>query len=400
MLINENFLLQSKTAEELFFKYAKNLPIYDYHCHLDPREIYENKEFSDIGEMWLKGDHYKWRLMRQNNVNERYITGDASYFEKFEKFVECIEVAIGNPLYHWCHMELKRYFDCDLILKKENTKAIWEQCLKFKYTPQKLIEMSNVAMIGTTDAPDSDLKYHKLISESGKLDTKVLPSFRPNLKDADIDYLFERIEYFHQNGCRLSDHGLDEFDENSLCTLKILAEEYGRRGWVMQLHIGALRNNNISEFKRLGGDIGYDSMNDQNIAEYINKLFGQVENLPKTVLYSLNPTHNALLATITGNFRNVQHGSAWWFNDHFDGMREQMKSLASLGALNKFIGMLTDSRSFLSYTRHEYFRRILCDLIGEWVEAGHFPNDESLLKPIIEGICYYNAKEFFEGGKR
>jgi len=293
-------------------------------------------------------------------------------------------------------MELRRYFDCDLILKKENIAAIWEQCGKFKYTPQKLIKMSNVAMIGTTDAPDSDLKYHKLIAESGSLDTKVLPSFRPPLKGIDVNYLLERIEFFHQNGCRLSDHGLDELDENSLGTLKILAEEYGKRGWVMQLHIGAIRNNNISEFKRLGGDIGYDSINDMNISEPINRLLGSVENLPKTILYSLNPIHNAVLATITGNFRNVQHGSAWWFNDHFDGMREQMKNLANLGAFNKFIGMLTDSRSFLSYTRHEYFRRILCDLVGEWVEDGHFPNDERLLKTIIEGVCYYNAKEFFE----
>jgi len=389
----EDFLLSTETARKLYYDIAKGMPIYDYHCHLDAQEIYENKEFADIGEMWLKHDHYKWRLMRQNGVDEHFITGGASFFEKFEKFVECVEFAIGNPLYHWCHMELRRYFDCDLILKKENVKAIWEQCAKFKYTPRKLIEMSNVAVICTTDAPESDLKYHNLLNG---FSAKVLPTFRPDLRNADIDYLLERVEFFHRNGCRLSDHGFDELDDGSMDTLRILMEEYGRRGWVMQLHIGALRNNNRAEFARLGGDIGYDSVNDMNIAAAINGLLGSVENLPKTILYSLNPAHNAVLASITGNFRNVQHGSAWWFNDHIDGMTEQLKTLANLGALNKFIGMLTDSRSFLSYPRHDYFRRILCDIIGNWVEGGRFPADWETLSTIVRGICFENAKKYFE----
>ena len=390
-MLDKNFLLQTKTARELFFKYAENLPIYDYHCHLEPRDIYENAEFHDIGEMWLKGDHYKWRLMRQNGVDEHYITGGASYYEKFEKFIECVELAIGNPLYHWCHMELQRYFDCGLTLKRENTKAIWDMCGKVKYTPQKLIEMSNVKAICTTDMPESDLKYHALLKDYS---TKILPAFRPTLKNADIGYLLERIAFFHENGCRLSDHAVDDFNDTE--TLKALAEEYSRRGWVMQLHIGTLRNNNKIEFARLGADIGFDSVDDMNIAAALNEFLGSVNGLPKTILYSLNPVHNAVLATITGNFRNVQHGSAWWVNDHYDGMREQMKSLASMGALNKFIGMLTDSRSFLSYTRHEYFRRILCELIGDWVESGSFTDDEAILKKIVEGVCYYNAVEFIE----
>ena len=393
-IFDKNFLLKTKTAQELFHSYAKDLPIFDYHCHLDPQEIYKNEVYTNLGEMWLKGDHYKWRFMRQNGVDEHYITGDAPYYDKFVKFTDCIETAIGNPLYHWCHMELRRYFNCDLLLNKANAKAIWDACGKFKYTPQQLIEMSNVSVICTTDSPESDLKYHILLKD---FPTKILPTFRPNLKEAKVDYLLERIEFFHQNGCRLSDHGLDEFDEGSLETLKILMEEYARRGWAVQLHIGALRNNNKAEFMRIGGDKGYDSINDINIAAVINNLLADVKNLPKTVLYSLNPTHNSVLATVTGNFKNVQHGSAWWFNDHYDGMREQMKSLASMGALSKFVGMLTDSRSFLSYTRHEYFRRILCDLVGEWVESGHFVNDKATLKKIIEGVCYYNAVDYFEG---
>jgi len=394
MLIHENFLLQTKTGQRLFQDYAKHLPIYDYHCHLDPREIHENREFNNIGEMWLAADHYKWRLMRQNGVDERYITGDATYYEKFEKFVECVESAIGNPLYHWCHMELTRFFDCDLLLKRENTKAIWEQCAKFRYTPQQLIDMSNVAMIGTTDPPDSTLEYHTALAG---YKTAVKPSFRPNLVGADIGYLRERIEYFHAKGCRLADHGLDVFSDEALDTLRQLLPEYAKRGWVAQLHIGAVRNNNVAEFKRLGGDIGYDSMNDVPLSQLVNGLLGSVEQLPKMVLYSLNPNHDPVLATITGNFPGVMHGSAWWFNDTFDGMRAQMKTLASMGALNKFLGMLTDSRSFLSYTRHDYFRRILCDMLGEWVEAGHYPNDDALLKGIVEGVSFYNAKAFFEG---
>ena len=398
--MDENFLLKNEVSQTLFHKYAKNMPIYDYHCHLNPKEIVENKPFKNITEMWLKGDHYKWRLMRDNGIDEYYITGDADDYEKFEKFVSCVSRAIGNPIYHWCHLELQRYFDCYDILKEENTKKIWDKCAEKTYTPKQLIEMSNVAVICTTDAPGDTLEYHKILKDYKG--AKILPAFRPNLnkefyKDMENPkkWLVEQIEYFHENGCRISDHGLDNFDEFSVDLLKFLAEEYAKKGWTMQLHIGAIRNNNKKMFEKLGPDTGFDSVNDISIAQHVSDILGSVENLPKTILYSLNNIHNSVIGTMTGNFRNVQQGSAWWFNDHYDGMREQMKSLANLGALNKFVGMLTDSRSFLSYPRHEYFRRILCGLIGEWVEEGHFPYDEEILKEIVEGICFNNAVEFF-----
>lgn len=399
--MDSDFLLYNLTGQKLY-EFAKKMPIFDYHCHLSPKEIFENNEFTNIGEMWLKGDHYKWRLMRNNGVSEKYITGDATYFEKFEKFIECLQYSVGNPMYHWCKMELSVYFDVDDDILAKNTKTIWDKCNQKKYTPQKLIEMSNVYAICTTDDPKDNLDYHIKLKN---MKTKVLPTFRPNLTqkyyvDNNITdektYLVERMDYFNEIGCKISDHGLDEFSAFSIDLLKFLANEYEKRGWTMQLHIGAIRNNNKAMYKEFGADIGFDSVNDLNISSVINNLLGDINNLPKTILYSLNPVHNAVLATITGNFRNVQHGSAWWFNDHYDGMIEQMKSLASVGAINKFIGMLTDSRSFLSYTRHDYFRRILCNLIGEWVEKGQFINDIEILKKLVEDISFYNAKSFLD----
>lgn len=388
-MFDENFMLKTETARHLFFDYAKALPIIDYHCHLSPQELYENKPFANIGEMWLKGDHYKWRIMRNNGVDERYITGDADYYEKFLKFMECLQYAAGNPMYHWCKLELKRYFDVDDELTAANAKRIWDKCSEKTYTPQQLVALSNVECICTTDKPDDLLDYHEKLKS---LPTKVLPAFRPDLS-ANLGHLCERMDYFAERGCVLSDHAVDDWTQ--VDKLVKLGEEYAKRGWTMQLHVGALRNTNPEMFKKLGPDTGFDSVNDFAIAEKLAGLIGRMENRPKLILYSLNPTHNAVISSMTGDFRNVQHGSAWWFNDHNDGMRDQMKSLASVGALNKFVGMLTDSRSFLSYTRHEYFRRILCDILGDWVENGEFIADDEILKTIVEGVCYKNAKEFF-----
>ena len=434
--LNENFLLKTKTAEELFHKYAKNMPIYDYHCHLSPREIVEDKEFSDIAEMWLSGDHYKWRLMRNNGISEHYITGDATGFEKFEKFAECLQYAIGNPMYHWCHLELQRYFGVYDIITKDNAKLIWDKCNKIKFSPKKLIEMSNVAVICTTDDPIDSLEYHK---ELKGYKTKILPTFRPdkafkkgfsdyikNLGDIKcfsdlINALEEKIKYFHDVGCRISDHALDyvpygtanpdevlkkaisgeeisdcELESYQAAVMAELAKLYKKYGWSMQLHIGVIRNNNPEMFEKLGPDTGFDSISDRPIAEKLSKLLASMGELPNTILYTLNPADNYVIGTMMGNFRNIRFGSAWWFCDQLDGMREQMKALANLGPLNKFLGMLTDSRSFLSYPRHEYFRRIFCDLIGDWVEDGQFPNDEATLKAIVEGVCHNNAVEYFK----
>lgn len=389
MAFNEDFILKTQTARHLYFDYAAHLPIIDYHCHLSPQELYEDKPFANIGEMWLKGDHYKWRMMRNNGVEERYITGDADYYEKFLKFMECLQYAVGNPMYHWCKLELKRYFDVEEDLTAANAKLIWEKCGAKTYTPRQLVAISRVELICTTDKPGDSLIYHEKLRD---LPTKVLPAFRPDLTE-DMGFLRERMDHFAAHGCVLSDHSVDDWSK--LDTLALLGEEYAKRGWGMQLHIGAMRNNNPEMFEALGPDIGFDSPGDFAVAQNLSRLFKQMKQRPKTVLYSLNPAHNTVIAAMTGNFRHVQQGSAWWFNDHKDGMREQMRTLAAVGALNKFIGMLTDSRSFLSYTRHEYFRRIFCDLLGDWVEAGEFTHDEEILRTLVEGVCYRNVKEFF-----
>ena len=389
MPFNENFILKTETARRLYFTYAKDLPIIDYHCHLSPRELYEDKPFANVGEMWLKGDHYKWRMMRNNGVEERYITGDADYYEKFLKFMECLQYAVGNPMYHWCKLELKRYFDVEEDLTAANAKKIWDKCSEKTYTPRQLVAMSRVELICTTDKPGDSLEYHEKLRD---LPTRVLPAFRPDLTE-DLGFLRERMDYFAAHGCVLSDHSVDDWSRLEI--LAQLGEEYAKRGWGMQLHIGAMRNNNPEMFKAMGPDLGFDSPGDFPVAENLSHLFKMMKQRPKTVLYSLNPSHNTVIASMTGNFRNIQQGSAWWFNDHKDGMRDQMRTLAAVGALNKFVGMLTDSRSFLSYTRHEYFRRIFCDLLGDWVESGEFTDNEEILRTLVEGVCYRNVKEFF-----
>lgn len=445
-------MLRSKTAEKLYNEYAKDMPIIDYHCHLDPAMIASDYKFKNAYELFLGGDHYKWRQMRSFGIDEEYITGSADEYEKWLGFAKLMPYLIGNPLYHWTALELKRYFDIDEPLCEKNAKGIWDTCNeKLKdsgFSARNLILKSNVEVICTTDDPSDDLRFHKKIKADG-FKTRVLPTFRPdkaiNIEKSDfvdyikdngiesysglINWLKERISYFNGNGCRLSDHSLEivpycegdaravfekkmsgeiptenEAEVYKTAVLSECAKEYSRLGWAMQLHIGAMRNNNTMMFEKLGADTGFDSINDLCIAEKLSRLLDSLsrdEILPKTILYTLNPKDNYVLGTMIGNFQSgptkskLQFGSGWWFNDNEDGMISQLKALGNLGVLGRFIGMLTDSRSFVSYPRHEYFRRILCNLLGEWVEIGRYPEDFDSLETIVRGISYSNAKEYF-----
>ncbi len=447
--INDGFMLKGKTARALY-EAVKDLPIIDYHCHLSPKMIAENYKFKNAYDLFLGGDHYKWRQMRTNGIDEKYITGDGDEYEKFLAFAKTMPLLIGNPLYHWTHLELKRYFGIDEVLSEKTAKEIWDKCneclAREDFRAQELIKRSNVEVICTTDDPKDSLEYHEALAD---FSVKILPTFRPDKaveigKETFIPYvteigvksygeltawLRERIAFFDAHGCRLSDHALEyvpfaigdpeaafdkkmkgealtaeETDAFKTAVLKVCAEEYTRLGWAMQLHIGALRNNNRRMYERLGADTGFDSINDLCIAESLSKFMDNLEYddaLPKTILYTLNPKDNYVLGTMLGNFQKaptpgkIQFGSGWWFNDQRDGMVAQMTSLANLGMLSRFVGMLTDSRSFVSYTRHEYFRRILCSLIGSWVDDGEYPCDMQTLKEIVGGICYYNAKSYF-----
>ena len=403
--INDDFMLKNETAKKLYHEFAKDLPIIDYHCHIPPEKIAENYKFKNAYDLFLGGDHYKWRLMRSNGIDEEYITGNADDFEKWKMFAKTVPLMIGNPMYHWTHLELKRYFGVDKTLSEKTAEEIWEQvndCLKKdEFTAQGLVKMSNVETICTTDNPYDDLKYHKRLKD---FDVQILPTFRPDLSNIKSD-ITDRMDYFYENGCKLSDHAVDEINDDIIEKLVFLGEEYAKRGWTMQLHIGAMRNNNTRMFEKLGADTGFDSVNDFEIAQGISKLLNALEmkdRLPKTILYTLNPKDNYVLGTMLGNFQKaptpgkIQFGSGWWFNDNRDGMEEQLKALANLGLLSRFVGMLTDSRSFVSYPRHEYFRRIFCNLIGRWVEDGEYPDDSEMLKEIVEGVCYKNAKEYFK----
>ena len=445
-------MLRSKTAEKLYNEYAKDMPIIDYHCHLDPAMIASDYKFKNAYELFLGGDHYKWRQMRSFGIDEEYITGSADEYEKWLGFAKLMPYLIGNPLYHWTALELKRYFDIDEPLCEKNAKGIWDTCNeKLKdsgFSARNLILKSNVEVICTTDDPSDDLRFHKKI-KADEFKTRVLPTFRPdkaiNIEKSDfvdyikdngiesysglINWLKERISYFNENGCRLSDHSLEivpycegdaravfekkmsgeiltenEAEVYKTAVLSECAKEYSHLGWAMQLHIGAMRNNNTMMFEKLGADTGFDSINDLCIAEKLSRLLDSLsrdEILPKTILYTLNPKDNYVLGTMIGNFQSgptkskLQFGSGWWFNDNEDGMISQLKALGNLGVLGRFIGMLTDSRSFVSYPRHEYFRRILCNLLGEWVESGRYPEDFDSLEAIVRGISYSNAKEYF-----
>ncbi len=461
--MGKDFLLSTPSAIRLYHDYAENMPIADYHCHINPQEIYEDRHFENIFQVWLSGDHYKWRLMRSNGVPEFYITGDAPEREKFQKFAEALPRAIGNPMYHWCHLELKRYFGYEGILNGETAEEVWNltgQMLKQKDMGVRgLIEKSNVAFVGTTDDPVDSLIWHKKLKEDPTIKTVVAPSFRPD-KAVNIDKpgfvayikqlsdvcgfpiadiaslkkaLADRIDYFDLHGCKASDHGLDrayfaegtEEDANAVFQdvlagnavsdqnaevfktqlLIFCGAQYAARGWAMQLHFNCLRNVNTQMFEALGPDTGFDCIGPNNgsykLAKFLDALH-QKDQLPKTILYSLDAGDNAMIATMIGAFQGagiqgkMQHGSAWWFNDNLSGMREQLINLANLSILGNFIGMLTDSRSFLSYTRHEYFRRILCDLIGGWIENGEYPADFDYVGGMVSDICYNNAKKYLE----
>lgn len=460
--MDEDFLLNNETAVKLFHDYASKSPIFDFHCHLNPKDIYEDIRFKNITEVWLYGDHYKWRLMRSNGVDERYITGDADDYSKFLEFAKTIPMAIGNPVYHWTHLELQRYFGINELLNEKTAPVIWEKVNSMlnssEFSVRNIIKKSNVKILCTTDDPTDSLEYHKLLKEDDSFNVKVLPAFRPdkgiNIDKDDfkdwvkklgevcgkaiesyddyLDALNSRLEFFDSYGCRLSDHALDfvayeestkeevdeifkkalkgeklsqiEVDKYKTSVLQFLGKRYKELGWAMQLHIAALRNTNTRMFKKLGPDTGYDSINDVNIAYPLSKLLDSLEStgsLPKVILYTLNPKDNYVLAALMGSFQGegipgkMQFGSAWWFNDNIDGMTEQMKTLANVGLLSKFVGMVTDSRSFLSYPRHEYFRRILCNLIGEWAEKGEVPDDIDLLGKIVQDISFNNAVNYF-----
>lgn len=460
--MDENFLLESATAQKLYHEFAASQPIIDYHCHLPPEQISGNKQFKNITEIWLGGDHYKWRFMRSSGVTEDFMTGDQTDEAKFRKFCEVLPMGVGNPLYHWSHLELQRYFGTKTLVSAATADELWKHCNSLIGTPELsargLMVRSNVKVVCTTDDPIDNLAHHKAIATDG-FQVKVLPTFRPD-KAFNIDRigfqdyipklaaasgiainsftdvtraLDARLDHFAAHGCKVSDHAIDiaffaeaseselsgilaramnnepvskeEVEKYKTAIMLHLGRQYAKRGWAMQLHIGAQRNNSARMFRNLGPDTGFDSIADDlisaKIAKFLDTLDGD-DQLPKTILYNLNPIHNEVLATMIGNFQDgkvvgkMQFGSGWWFLDQKDGMTRQLTALSQLGNLGAFIGMLTDSRSFLSYTRHEYFRRILCNLIGSWVENGEYPQDWAQLQKIIEGICYKNAEAYFQ----
>lgn len=461
--MDKDFLLETETAKKLFHGYAENMPIIDYHCHISPKEIAQDIHFDTITQVWLGGDHYKWRLMRSNGVEEYYITGDAPDREKFQKWAESLERAIGNPLYHWSHLELRRYFGYEGVLNGETAEEVWQLCNEKLRQPEmsarNLIIRSKVTHLCTTDDPADTLEWHKIIRDDQSFPVQVLPAWRPEaaMKIGSPDFvnymkrlgnaagveinsfrtlkeaLKLRLAFFEEMGCRASDHSLDyamyvpaseeevehifakaingeaiSYEDGlkyKTAFLLFIGKEYKRLGWAMQLHYGVKRDNNQKLYRSFGPDAGVDCIDNHTpsaqLADLLNALDCE-DALPKTILYSLNPIDNAAIGSIIGCFQNsecrakIQQGSAWWFNDNKQGMIDQMTSLANLGVLGNFIGMLTDSRSFISYPRHEYFRRILCNLIGGWVENGEYPDDEKRLGALVQDICYNNTKKYFE----
>lgn len=460
--MDKDFLLSTPTAKTLFHDYAKDLPIIDYHCHINPREIYEDRRFENLTQMWLEGDHYKWRLMRSDGIEERYITGNATDKEKFLAFARALPRAIGNPLYHWCHLELRNYFGYEGALNEDTAEEVWALCTcKLKspeFSVRGLIQKSKVSFIGTTDDPTDTLEWHEKLKAAPIAGLTVAPSFRPdkiinidkdtwlaameklgevcNAEIESIDALqkaiLQRMEHFAVMGCRAADHGMDYvcFEPCSkeqagdvmqkalagkalaLCDAErfktyltvFCARQYQRMGWVMQLHYNCMRGPNSTMLAHLGADTGFDCVNTVNcsaaLANLLDTLYAE-KVLPRMIIYSLNAADNAFIDTVIGSFQGtearlkIQHGSAWWFNDTKQGMLDQMTSLANLSILGNFIGMLTDSRSFLSYARHEYFRRILCELVGGWIENGEYPADMKRAGALVSDISYENAKRYF-----
>ena len=450
--IHDDFMLVSKKGKELYHSFAETQPIIDYHCHLSPEMIAKDYRFRNAFELFLGGDHYKWRQMRTNGIPEEYISGSADDFEKFKAWARTLPLLIGNPLFHWTQLELLRYFDVDEILTEDNAREIYDHCnallARPDFSARSLIQRSNVRVICTTDDPLDSLQHHQAVAADKAFKTKVFPTFRPDKaveigKDTFISYiestgvksygellgfLSDRIAFFAENGCRLADHGVDyvpyaegdaaavfekrmsgarltdaECDIFRTAVFRHCAAQYAHHGFAMQIHMGVIRNNNTRMLRAVGVDAGFDSIGDFSQAATLSRFLDSLDVegiLPKTILYSLNPKDNYVLGTMLGNFQSapkgkIQLGSGWWFNDQRDGMVEQMKALANLGMLSHFVGMLTDSRSFVSYPRHEYFRRILCNLIGTWVDHGEYPDDDRLLKKIVEGISYKNAEEYF-----
>jgi glucuronate isomerase len=460
--MDKDFLLQSDVAKELYHNHAANMPIFDYHCHINPQEIAEDKQFKNLTEIWLAGDHYKWRGMRTNGVAEKYCTGDASDWEKFEKWAETVPNALRNPLFVWTHLELKKFFGIDKVLSPATAKEIWDECNAKLQTPEyscrNIIRMANVHTICTTDDPIDSLEFHRAIKADG-FEVAVLPAWRPDkamavenatvyneyidkLEEAAginigtfaalMDALDDRHQFFHNNGCRLSDHGLETFiaedyTEKEISQIfakvrggaNLTSEEIAKfkscmlyefgimdhsRGWTQQFHFGVLRNNSSRLFKKLGADVGFDSIGDFEVGKALSKFLDRLDSnnqLTKTILYNINPRDNELIGTMIGNFQDgsipgkMQFGSGWWFLDQKDGMTKQMNALSNLGLLSRFVGMLTDSRSFLSYSRHEYFRRTLCNMLGNDVVNGEIPHDMELLGSMVENISFNNAKKYF-----
>ncbi len=460
--INEDFLLQSNSSRELYRRFAANKPIIDYHCHLSPELIANDHQFRDMTEVWLEGDHYKWRAMRTNGVSEKYCTGNASSWEKFLKWAETVPYTLRNPLFHWTHLELKRYFEINKFLGPDTAREIFDisnEMLSGKdFSCRNLLSRMNVEVVCTTDDPVDDLKYHRQLAEDG-FAVRVIPTFRPdravnvgdikaynsyldqlsdvsgveiNTYDSLLEALKLRHDYFHLNGCRLSDHGLKVFTSGEATTQKLevifsvlrsgkqvskgdqdsfmtnllweLAKMDHERGWVQQFHYGALRSNNTRLFNLLGPDTGFDSMGDSATAESLSRFLDHLDSdnrLTKTILYNLNPSDNEMIATMIGNFQDgltpgkIQFGSGWWFQDQKEGMERQMNALSLMGLLSRFVGMLTDSRSFLSYPRHEYFRRILCNMLGDDMEKGLIPNDLDWVGGMVSDISYNNARSYF-----
>ena len=461
--ITDDFMLKNETAKRLYRSFAKDLPIIDYHCHINPREIYEDKRFEDITEVWLGGDHYKWRLIRSNGVQENEITGNADSKTKFLRFAQALQKSIGNPMYHWTHLELKKYFNYDGILSADTAEEVYRLCNAKLKEPEMsargIINASNVEMIGTTDDPIDSLEWHIKLASDASFKAKVLPSFRPdkavniekpgfaeyiqalgNASGIDIksvsdvkDALTKRLDFFCEHGCKVTDHGVDylafspasdseierifskaiqkeavtadEADKYKTAVMLHLGREYAKRNIVMQIHFNVQRNPNKRLLDSIGPDTGFDCMMTKDCSIALTGFLNALDltcSLPKTIIYSLNPADNEMIDTVIGSFQGsevpgkIQHGAAWWFSDTKSGMEAHLRSLANLSILGNFVGMLTDSRSFLSYTRHDYFRRILCSVIGEWVEDGEYPDDEKALGEIISGICYYNAKRYFD----
>ncbi len=460
--IHDDFLLCTESSKGLYHEYAANLPIFDYHCHIPPIDIAHDRSFANLTQIWLAGDHYKWRAMRTNGVAEKYCTGEASDWEKFQQWAATVPNTLRNPLYHWTHLELKRFFGVDILLNSDTAREIWDHCNRQLNTPdfsvKNIVRKANVHTICTTDDPLDSLEHHQKIRES-QFEVNVLPAWRPdramaieNLEDFNdyanrlgaltniatdtFDHFMAALEirhqYFHDQGCRLSDHGLETAYANDYSLIEIrdifnkaragkgvskeavfqfkscMLHEFGlmdhRKGWTQQYHIGALRNNNSRMYRNSGPDIGFDSIGDFEVGRALSRMLDRLDEknqLTKTILYNLNPRDNELFATMIGNFQDgsvpgkIQFGSGWWFLDQKDGMERQIQALSSLGLLSRFVGMLTDSRSFLSYTRHEYFRRILCNILGKEMESGEIPSDMELVGGMVRNICFHNAENYF-----